>query len=124
MIEALTITGIKYEVDDKSKKYITKKIGGLDKFLPRHARKSVKVDVKVEQIDGKDGNKYEVEVIMSVPNKVITAKDSTLNVLAAVDIVEAKMATQLRKYKETRVAHVGKQGMMARFKRSFAREQQ
>ena len=124
MIEALTITGIKYEVDDKSKKYITKKIGGLDKFLPRHARKSVKVDVKVEQIDGKDGNKYEVEVIMSVPNKVITAKDSTLNVLAAVDIVEAKMATQLRKYKETRVAHVGKQGMMARFKRSFDREQQ
>ncbi len=124
MIEALTITGIKYEVDDKSKKYITKKIGALDRFLPRHARKSVKVDVKVEQIDGKDGNKYEVEVIMSVPNKVITAKDSTLNVLAAVDIVEAKMATQLRKYKETRVAHVGKQGMMARFKRSFAREQQ
>ena len=124
MIEALTITGIKYEVDDKSKKYITKKIGALDRFLPRHARKSVKVDVKVEQIDGKDGNKYEVEVIMSVLNKVITAKDSTLNVLAAVDIVEAKMATQLRKYKETRVAHVGKQGMMARFKRSFAREQQ
>lgn len=124
MIEALTITGIKYEVDDKSKKYITKKIGALDRFLPRHARKSVKVDVKVEQIDGKDGNKYEVEVIMSVPNKVITAKDSTLNVLAAVDIVEAKMATQLRKYKETRVAHVGKQGIMARFKRSFAREQQ
>ena len=124
MIEALTITGIKYEVDDKSKKYITKKIGALDRFLPRHARKSTKVEVKVAQIDQKDGNKYEVEVVMTVPNKVITAKDSTLNVLAAVDIVEAKLSTQLRKYKEMRVAHVGRQGVMARFKRSFGREQQ
>lgn len=124
MIEALTITGIKYEVDDKSKKYITKKIGALDRFLPRHARKSTKVEVKVAQIDQKDGNKYEVEVVMTVPNKVITAKDSTLNVLAAVDIVEAKLSTQLRKYKEMRVAHVGRQGIMARFKRSFGREQQ
>ncbi len=124
MIEALTITGIKYEVDDKSKKYIKKKIGALDKYLPRHARKTVKADVKVEQIDRRDGNKYEVEVILTVPNKTITAKDSTLNVLAAVDIVESKLANQLRKYKETRLAHVGKKGLMARFKRSFAREQQ
>ncbi|NLA43033.1 ribosome-associated translation inhibitor RaiA [Candidatus Saccharibacteria bacterium] len=124
MIEALTITGIKYEVDDKSKKYIRKKIGALDKYLPRHARKTAKADVKVEQIDRRDGNKYEVEVILTVPNKTITAKDSTLNVLAAVDIVESKLANQLRKYKETRLAHVGKKGLMARFKRSFAREQQ
>lgn len=124
MIEALTITGIKYDVDDKTKKYVTKKIGSLDRYLPRHARKTVKADVKLTQIDEKNGNKYEVEVIMSVPEKTITAKDSTLNMLAAVDIVEAKLATQLKKYKETRVAHVGRQGLMARFKRSFAREQQ
>lgn len=124
MIEALTITGIKYNVDDKTKKYVEKKIGSLDRYLPRHARKTVKADVKIAQIDQRDGNKYEVEVIMHVPEKVITAKDSTLNVLAATDIVEAKLATQLKKYKETRVAHVGKQGVLARFKRSFAREQQ
>lgn len=124
MIEALTITGIKYDVDEKTKKYVTKKIGALDRYLPRHARKSVKADVKLIQIDEKHGNKYEVEVVMHVPEKTITAKDSTVNVLAAVDIVEAKLAAQLRKYKETRVAHIGRQGLMARFKRSFAREQQ
>jgi putative sigma-54 modulation protein len=124
MIEALTITGIKYDVDEKTKKYVTKKIGALDRYLPRHARKSVRADVKLIQIDEKHGNKYEVEVVMHVPEKTITAKDSTVNVLAAVDIVEAKLAAQLRKYKETRVAHIGRQGLMARFKRSFAREHQ
>lgn len=124
MIESLTITGIKYDVDEKTKKYVTKKIGALDRYLPRHARKSAKADVKLIQIDEKHGNKYEVEVVMYVPEKTITAKDSTVNMLAAVDIVEAKLATQLKKYKETRVSHVGRQGLMARFKRSFAREQQ
>jgi putative sigma-54 modulation protein len=124
MIESLSITGIKYDVDEKTKAYITKKIGALDRFLPRHARKSAKADVKVTQIDEKNGNKYEVEVILTVPDKTLTSKDSTLNVMAATDIVEAKLAAQLRKYKETTIAHVGKQGLMARFKRSFAREQQ
>ena len=32
MIEALTITGIKYDVDEKTKKYVTKKIGTLDRY--------------------------------------------------------------------------------------------
>lgn len=38
-------------------------------------------------------------MIINVPDKKITAKDSTMNVLAAVDIVEAKLNGQLRKYK-------------------------
>ena len=124
MISSIAITGIKYDVDEKTKKYVEKKIGELDRLLPRHARKSVKAEVKITFIDQKDGNKYEVEAIIRVPEKTITAKDSTMNVMAATDIVEQKIATQLRKYKQTRVAHVGKQGLMAKFKRSFAREQQ
>ena len=33
---------------------------------------------------------------MTVPQRKINAKDSTLNMLAAVDIVEAKLTTQLK----------------------------
>ncbi|MCY1545971.1 hypothetical protein D9M68_819450 [compost metagenome] len=50
------------------------------------------------------------------------AKDTTVNMLAAVDIVEAKIAAQLRKYKEETISHVGRRGVMSRFKRSYARE--
>ena len=73
MIDNLTISGVKYELTDTTKKYVTKKIGALDKYLPRHARKSVSADVKIKQIDNPDGNKYEVEVMIIVPDKVITA---------------------------------------------------
>ena len=100
MIKDITITGVKYELTDTTKKYVERKIGALGKYLPRHARKSVTADVKIKQIDNPGGNKYEVEVIINVPDKKITAKDSTMNVLAAVDIVEAKLNGQVRKYKD------------------------
>lgn len=124
MIKHMNIAGVKYELTDTTKRYVEKKIGTLDRFLPRHARKSVSIDVKIKQIDNPGGNKYEVEVIMNVPDKVITAKDSTMNVLAAVDIVEAKLSGQLRKYKDDVLVHVGRsRGILARFKRGFGREQ-
>lgn len=124
MISSLDITGIKYNVDDVTKKYITKKIGRLDKYLPRHARKSVSADVRIRETNAKHGNKYEVEVSLHVPDKVLGAKDSTVNVLAAVDIVEAKLVSQLHRYKTATVPHIGKRGVLHRFKRSYEREQQ
>lgn len=122
MIKNLTITGQKYELTDTTKRYVEKKIGGLDKYLPRHARKSAAADVKIRQINNPGGNKYEVEVIINVPEKVITAKDSTMNVLAAVDIVETKLNGQIRKYKQSSVPHIGLRGALGRFKRSYQRE--
>lgn len=100
MIASIDITGIKYELSDRTKKYVTEKIGRLDRFAPIHARKSMRAEVKLRQVDLPHGNKYEAEVILYVPDKTITAKDTTLNMMAAIDIVEEKLATQLRKYKD------------------------
>ncbi|MDB5167447.1 MAG: hypothetical protein JWN26_592 [Candidatus Saccharibacteria bacterium] len=123
MITSIEITGLNnYTLDDTTKKYITKKIGRLDRYLPRHARASVSAEVRLKTVNRNHGNKYEAEVMLNVPDKMITAKDSTLNVLAAVDIVEAKIVSQLRKYKQTTISHVGRRGVMSRFKRGFARE--
>lgn len=124
MISSISITGKKVIVDDITKKYVKKKIGSLDKFLPRHARKTATVEVVLSLIDQKNGNKYHADVVLKLPEKTITASDSTVNVLAAIDIVEAKLAAQLKKYKSVHSGHVGRRGVLARFKRSFAREQQ
>jgi putative sigma-54 modulation protein len=122
MITSIQVTGIAYEVDEPTRKYVIKKIGRLDRYLPRHARKSASAEVKLEQVDHDHGNKYEAEVILNIPGKVVTAKDSTGNMLAAVDIVEAKILAQLRDYKEANIAHIGNRGVMSRFKQSFKRE--
>lgn len=125
MITHIDITGVgAYALDDTTRKYIHKKIGALDRFAPRHARKSMVAEVKVAEVNRARGNKYEVEVLIDVPGKRVAAKDSTLNALAAVDIVEAKLAAQLRRYKEEHLPHVGNRKLLDRFKRGFAREQQ
>lgn len=124
MIQSITVSGVKYDVDDSTREYIEKKIGRLDRFLPRHARKSATAEVKLREVNRDNGNKYEAEIIFHVPDKQITAKDSTMNMLAAVDIVEAKIANQLRKYKDMHIGHVGKtRAVLSSFKRSYAREQ-
>lgn len=124
MIEAIAISGVKYTPDEQTKKYVKQKIGRLDRFLPRHARKSASAEVKLKQINRDHGNKYEAEILLHVPNKDIAAKDSTVNMYAAVDIVEHKLAAQLKKYKDSHVGHIGKtRAALSRFKRSYAREQ-
>lgn len=123
MIQSITISGVKYTPDEQTKKYVIKKIGRLDRFLPRHARKTASADVKLRQVNRDHGNKYEAEIILNVPDRHMTAKDSTVNMLAAVDIVEHKLATQLKKYKDSQVGHIGKtRAALSRFKRSYARE--
>lgn len=99
MIASIDITGIKYDITEKTRKYVMEKVGKLDRFVPVHARKSMSADVKLSQVNRDHGNKYEAEIIIQVPGRVITAKDSTVNMMAAVDIVEAKIVGQLRKYK-------------------------
>lgn len=114
MIASVDITGVKYNVDRNTLRYVTRKIARLDRFLPKHARKSVTADVKLKLVNRDHGNKYEAEVILNVPDKRLTAKDSTVNMLAAIDIVEAKLMAQLRKYKDTAMIHVGRRRLLSK----------
>ena len=121
MISQIEITGNKYEIDENTRKYAEKHIGKLDKYLPRHAKKSATAKVVISEVKGKNDNKYEVEVMLNVPDKTLIAKDQSSNVLAAIDIVEAKIESQIRRYKTEKNPRLGKSGIMAKFKRSFKR---
>lgn len=120
MIASIDITGVKYIAGDPVKKYVMRKIARLDRYLPRHARKSVTADVKLKQVNRDHGNKYEAEIIINVPDKRLAAKDSTVNMFAAIDIVEAKLINQLRKYKQASLTHVANRRVLSRFKRTQA----
>jgi putative sigma-54 modulation protein len=117
MIASIDITSVKYIAGDQVQKYVMRKIAKLDKYLPRHARKSATADVKLRQVNRDHGNKYEAEIIINVPDKRLTAKDSTGNMFAAIDIVEAKLINQMRKYKQASVTHVANRRILSRFKR-------
>ncbi len=118
MISHIEISGIHYEVSDDLKKYVTKKVGRLDRFVPRHARKSMYIEVKLSELKTKS-DRNQCEIIVHLPEQQITAKQSTVNMFAAIDIVETKIKNQLRKYK---ASHGGDKqdhrGILRRFRRS------
>ena len=105
MIQKLEINGVHTVLTDDLKKYINKKIGKLDRYMPRHARESVHVEVFVKEREIKAKQLRECEVILKLPGTTIAVKESTVNMFAAVDIVEAKLKNQLKKYKDTHNAH-------------------
>jgi putative sigma-54 modulation protein len=111
------INGVHSKVDDKLRKYIAKKIGGLDKYLSRHARGSAHAEVKLKEAKAKDKKQCTCEVILHVPVENITVRETTINMYAAVDIAEEKLKQQLRKYKDMHGTPKLHRRLMARFKR-------
>ena len=100
MIEKIEITGNGYKVEEPLKKYVEKRIGKLDRYLPRGSKKDIVVKVIIAEIGKNKGEKYEISVAMDIPGgKVIAAKDECSNVFAGTDLVEAKLTGQIRRYK-------------------------
>ncbi|MES2971528.1 MAG: ribosome-associated translation inhibitor RaiA [Patescibacteria group bacterium] len=100
MIKKLKISGIHMKVDPKLKAYATKKIGKLDHYASRHVRDSMHAEVTLKEELLKTKKSCICEVVMHLPNDTITTKEATINMYAAIDIVEAKLKNQLKKYKE------------------------
>ena len=115
MIENIEISGSNYQVEEGFKKYVEKRLGKLDRHLPRNHRKDVVVKVVVTEVDRAHGNKYEISVSMDIPGgKVLAAKDEASNVYAGIDIIEAKLDGQIRRFK-TEKTNYDKKGMLNRF---------
>ena len=100
MIKKVEIRGVHMHIDPKLYAYAIKKIGKLDKYISKHARVSAHAEVILKEEVLKTKKNYICEVLMHLPHDILTTKESTMNVFAAVDIVEAKLKNQLKKYKE------------------------
>jgi ribosomal subunit interface protein len=101
MIEKIEINSVHAQVDDDLKKYVSKKIGHLDKYLSKHAKASAHAEVRLKETTNKDKKQCQCEVILHLPNDTLMVKESTINMYAAIDIVEAKLKNQIKKHKET-----------------------
>ena len=118
MIEKIEITGNDYKVEEPLKRYVDKRIGKLDKYLPKGYKKDVVCKVVVEEIGKGKGDKYELSVAMELTGgKVIAARDECTNVFAGVDLVEAKLMGQIRRYKLEVQPHRQKRGLKSLFKK-------
>jgi putative sigma-54 modulation protein len=99
MIDKLEISGIHTDTTEDINKYVYKKIAKLDAFMPKHARKSAHAEVRLIESKNKGRRQFTAEVTLYLPGEVINAKETTVNIYAAIDIVEEKLKAQIRRYK-------------------------
>ncbi|HET7673206.1 MAG TPA: ribosome-associated translation inhibitor RaiA [Candidatus Saccharimonadales bacterium] len=100
MIENIQMAGVHTKLTAEEEDYITRKIGPMDKFIPKKAREATKAEVKIKQQKSKDQAKFTCEVVMHLPHEPITVHERATTVLASIDLAEDKLKRQLRKYKE------------------------
>lgn len=117
------ISGTNYKLSDKEQDYIEKKCKKLVNHMPMHSRKTAFASAKITLIDQKNDNKYQCDVVLTLPDKTLVASETAPNALAAVDIVEQKLQGQIRRYKtERRNDGVTRGGWVAKLKRSLRRK--
>lgn len=117
MIKKLEITGKKTKVTPDLQKYITRKIGKLDRYLPRQARESAHAEVIMKESSSKGKKTYTCEVILKVPQDTITVAQATINPFAAIDIAEDTLKNRIRKYKDTHGTQRLHRKVLARMRR-------
>jgi ribosomal subunit interface protein len=117
MLQKFEINGVHTTVDDSLRKYVSKKIGGVDKYLSRHHRESAHGEVHLKESKAKNNNRCTCEVSLHLPQQTIVVKETAINMYAAVDIVEVKLKQQLQKYKEKNHSGKARRRLFGRFRR-------
>ncbi len=121
MFQRLDINAVHTTVDDKLEKYVNKKIGALDRYVPRASRASAHAEVWLKEDKNlkreSHANSATCEVTLHLPHEVINVSEATLNMYAAIDIVEAKLKQQIIKYKDLHATGSLRRRMAARFNR-------
>lgn len=121
MIERLEIEGIHMTVDEQITKYVQRKIAHLDKYMPRSARASAHGEVMLKEGKSDNNNHCTCEVTLFLPKETINVKESTVNIYAAIDIVETKLKQRIRKYKDKHNSGKLRRHLLGRFNKRSSR---
>jgi putative sigma-54 modulation protein len=111
----LDLTARNFELDDKMRNYLSDKVNDLERLLPRQVRASASaVAVLTDDPGGREANQFVCEVILTVEGEKFMAKEGAINMYAAIDIVDAKVSSQVRTYKDKHVNQPRRARMLGR----------
>lgn len=89
-----------YTLDKQTKAYAEKKIQKLTKKLNPHQTESLHVVLTLREDQAKAPDVFEADCLLRLPpREEFIAKETAVNMLAAIDIVESKLERQVKRYK-------------------------
>ena len=97
----VALTGRNFTIDEKVRAYAQEKLGSLDKYLAKAGRDGAHAEVVLEEdVSGREDNRFVCDAVLVVPGAKLVAREGTVSMYAAIDIVEAKLQAQLSKHKD------------------------
>jgi ribosomal subunit interface protein len=110
------LTARSYVADEKLRRYIEDKLSGLEKYLPRHARQTAHLEVVlIDDPNGREDNRYVCDTLLTLPGQNLQSSEGAVNMYASVDIVAAKLRSQLRTYKAKHTSEPRRLKMLTRW---------
>ena len=98
----LTITGKNIEINDTIRKYVEKKIGRLDRYLPNIIDGRVELTVSEGARAAED--RQIAQVTLRTKKVILRAEEASSDIFASIDAVFEKMQRQVDRYKGKRWA--------------------
>ena len=98
----LTITGKNLEINDTIRKYVEKKIGRLDRYLPYISDGRVELTVAEGARAAED--RQIAQVTLRTKKVILRAEEASSDIFASIDAVFEKMQRQVDRYKGKRSA--------------------
>lgn len=98
----LSITGKNLEINDNLRKYVEKKIGRLDRYLPNIM--DGRVELTVDEGARAAEDRQIAQVTLRTKNATLRAEEASGDMFASVDAVFEKMQRQADRYKRRRWA--------------------
>jgi putative sigma-54 modulation protein len=95
----LSITGKNLEITDSLRKYVEKKIGRLDRYLPNII--DARVDLLVENTRAAKDSQV-AQITLRTKQTTLRAEESSADMFASIDAVLEKMQRQIDRYKGKR----------------------
>lgn len=104
----LSITGKNLEINDNLRKYVEKKIGRLERFLPNIIDGRVELAVADGARAAED--RQIAQVTLRTKHAILRAEEASADMFASVDAVFEKMQRQIDRHKRRRRARRGEGG--------------
>ena len=99
MIQQMRVVGEHIDPSDQLKAYVSEKIGRLDKYLPRRARRTVRAEIMLREEQARSTGDDTAEVLLYVPGTCLKAHASADTMETAVDLAEGKLRQQIETYR-------------------------
>lgn len=101
MLQKFDLSTQHLELNDHLKKYATRKLARLDKYLAKHVRPSAHLEVRLHEQKQNGQKQCVCDATLYLPQTTIRLSEASQNIFASIDIVEVKLKQQIEKYKES-----------------------